>query len=407
MKRKLNINNLDIGAKSENVDYTNSGMAGVTNIKDAMDNIAGRVNNLENESGGGSSGGGGSQEEQSDIVMYVIGSSSATDLSTNNNDGATHYSTIESVYKILARKLKVKKGNYKNVAVGGQVATAVATGASSVPTNATHVFIQYGANGFPTQSPWTSPSFGDVTTVMAYNYPSQENELKNTWAGKYRLAVEKILEKCGTACKVYVVSQLWNMAYDDTSIQTKNDLYNGWRQKQYDLVQAMKAIKVNGINKYNVEYIRGPLMGIYKDNQTKYLNGDGVHPTSDGARMIAEHILCEMYGYPLDSPVWYTTVKSVELTASSVGETAMSTFRFRATGDFADTNGMVTLSIGANSYSGSEFTISPQQIDVGSLGKCDVEVTVTYTPQSTTTRNVYMKVNGLNVGMLAITGSVG
>lgn len=401
MKRKLNINNLDIGAKSENVDYTNSGMSGVTNIKDAMDNIAGRVNQLENESGGGSSGGGGSQEEQSDIVMYVIGSSSATDLTTNNNDGATHYSTIESVYKILARKLKVKKGNYKNVAVGGQVATAVATGASSVPTNATHVFIQYGANGFTSDS----AASGDVETVMSY--PDNDSRLDDTWLGKYRKAIDKIVERCGTACKVYVVSQLWNMGYDDTSTQSKNDLYNGWRQKQYDLVQKMKAVKVNGVNKYNVEYIRGPLMGIYKDNQTKYLNGDGVHPTSDGARLVAEHILCEMYGYPLDSPVWYTTVKSVELTASSVGETATSTFRFRATGDFADTNGMVTLSIGSNSYSGSEFTISPRQIDVGSLGKCDVEVTVTYTPQSTTTRNVYMKVNGLNVGMLAITGSVG
>lgn len=414
--RLLNINGQEIGAKSENVPYTNNGMSGVSNIKSAMDNIANRVNQLENEEGGG---GGGSQEEQSDIVMYVIGSSSATDRTVNNvvsssisNDGATHYHTIESVYQILARKLKVKKGNYTNVAVGGQVATEVAANAANVPTNATHVFIQYGANGFPSQSPWTSPSFGDVTTVMAYNYPSQENELKNTWAGKYRLAVEKILEKCGTSCKVYFVTQLWNSGWDDTNTTAKNQLYNEWRQIQYDLYKALDAVTVNGVKKYNVGYIRGPLMGIYKDNQSKYL-ADGVHPNRDGAEMVADHILCEMFGYPLDSPTWRTSENSLDLVSSGVGSPVSDTYIFNAVGDFSGKNNKITLSVHANNTSSSilnAFTVSPSEINM-ETGRCsDIEITVTYTPIDTDPHTVNIKINRSdynNVGYLVVKGSVG
>lgn len=418
MKRKLNINNLDIGAKSENVDYTNSGMAGVTNIKDAMDNIAGRVNNLENESGGGSSGGGGSQEEQSDIVMYVIGSSSATDRTVNNvisssisNDGATHYHTIESVYQILARKLKVKKGNYTNVAVGGQVVTKVAGNAGDVPTNATHVFIQYGANGFTTSAPYSPPlPLGYVNDVI--NYSEDDSELDNTLAGLYRKAVDKILSRCGKKCKVYFVTQLWNSGWDDTSIAAKNKLYNEWRQTQYDLYKKLDAVTVNGVKKYNVGYIRGPLMGIYKDNQSKYL-ADGVHPNRDGAEMVADHILCEMFGYPLDSPTWRTNKTSLDLVSSGVGTPVSDTYVFNAVGDFSGKDNKITLSVHANNTSSSilnAFSVSPSEINM-ETGRCsDIEITVTYTPIDTNPHTVFIKINRSdynNVGYLVVKGSVG
>lgn len=413
----LSINGQDIGAKSENVPYANNGMSGVSNIKAAMDNIANRVNQLENEEGGGS-GGGGSQEEQSDIVMYVIGSSSATDRTVNNvvnssisNDGATHYHTIESVYQILARKLKVKLSNYTNVAVGGQVATQVASNAADVPTNATHVFIQYGANGFDSDSPYSPPKpLGDVSTVMAYS--DGDSNLNNTMAGLYRKAVDNILGRCGKKCKVYFVTQLWNSGWDDTNTTAKNQLYNEWRQVQYDLYKALDAVIVNGVKKYNVGYIRGPLLGIYKDNQSKYL-ADGVHPNRDGAEMVADHILCEMFGYPLDSPTWRTSENSLDLVSSGVGTTVSDTYIFNAVGDFSGKNNKITLSVHANNTSSSilnAFTVSPSEINM-ETGRCsDIEITVTYTPIDTDPHTVNIKINRSdynNVGYLVVKGSVG
>lgn len=381
--KQLYIDGELVGNTAELTPYTDPTTGTATNVKQALDTL------MAGEGGSG----------QTEPVMLVCGSSSATDAPFSTSQGITEYHSVASVFKVLSQKLNVKRGNYLNIAGHGNVITNLNNYLNTIPVATNLVFIMFGGNEFKTAGP-TRP-LGDVTTVMSY--ADGAAELESSFAGLYRKAVDTIKARCGIGCKVYFVSQLYGSKDNDADIKVT---YNEWRKVQYELYMAMNEATVNGEKKYNVGYIRGPLMGLRADNASKY--SDGQHPNEEGARMIAEHMMCEMNGNLLDAPIWSCSTTGVTLTASAVGETVSGTFIFNAIGDFLPSNKLrlAVTSRSASSAVINAFTVTPTEIDMCAGKVVDVPITITYTPIDTSEHTLYLKFNGSDNGMLKVVGKV-
>ena len=133
MAKKLNILDNEIGAISQNVDYTNSALVGVSNVKDALDNVVTRIGSIEQT---GSTG-----------KLNANGSWVSLGTSITWHDTHTSGYGITSGYQTLVRD-KINFTNYENRGVS----SAIITGGFNQINNATiipdYVTIEFGVNDF-------------------------------------------------------------------------------------------------------------------------------------------------------------------------------------------------------------------------------------------------------------------
>ena len=355
MSKKIKINGVEVGASSENVEYTNSSMSSVSNIKGAMDNIASRVSQLEQDDGGGS-GGGSSDTTPSNIVLYALGDSIVTDNLPQN--------TTASVYRVLARLLNATWANYHNNGVGGQQISGLLN--QSVGSDATHVFIQMGINDVI--SPGSTP-FGDIDTILTYTLDTAESTFRSTHLGPYWLKLLRIRRDRPNA-KVYCISPIY--AHNSESNANLATVRNGIKK----MVEAL-AVGSN-YNKYH--YIDGRAVGVNSSNY-QVLTVDSTHLNKQGCVVVANHIYMAMKALDQSSiPDKYTLDidKQTYTMSCAVGSSTTQTLTFTTR-----RSGNIGVSV-MNASSNTQLSVSPTTF-TASDGDVQGSVTITYTPTSSET----------------------
>lgn len=391
MAKELIYNGQEISAKAENIKYANSSRPNISNAKAALDDL------YQNS---GSQGSG-----TAPIKMAVLGDSTATDL-PSGGQGVMSYHNKVSIFKWLARYLNPSA--YHNIAGHGNVlATMYGSNIGAVPQSVNTIFILIGINNINTGV--TESYVGRAATVMEYAINNAKGDaidvaggetmtsngydarLKNSLIGYYRLCLDYLRKRCGTECKIYVVSPLFNNSRDSSSSALRPFLKQ-FREELHLLTNAMNEAE----NTSNYIYISGLLLGVDSSNQ-QTMYADGSHPNDTGSEFIAKNIIGAMRGFRA-SPSFTASPGSVDFGDVQVGTTATATVQVSGFGWYK---------YALKTYGGqsAEFTLSTQAL-YAQDGQLDAtNITITFRPASAGDKSTYVLVNDYNRGgYMTLTG---
>lgn len=384
MAKELIYNGQEIAVKAEYVKYANSSRPNISNAKTALDEL------FQN---GGSQG---SVDVQ--MKMAVLGDSTATDAPSSGQGTMTYFNKV-SIFKWLARWLYPSA--YHNIAGHGNVlSTMYESNIQYIPQDVNTIFILIGINNVNNDA--TEAYVGRAATVMGYTINNAKGDainvaggaemtpngfdsrLKNTLIGYYRLCLDYLRKKCGSACKIYVVSPLFNSQRDNPSSAIR-PLLKQFREELHLLTNAMNEAE----NTSNYIYISGVLLGVDSSNQ-QTMYADGSHPNDIGSELIAKNILAAMRGFRA-SPSFTASPNSVDFGNVQVGTTATATIQVSGLGIYR-------YNFKTYGSQSSDFTLSPSSVYAADGQLDTTTITITFSPSGQGERKTLLLVNDNNRG---------